>query len=80
MLEMTKPSYRRNAQLAGVLNRSSGCMAMVNVRIVIKMLCRVVMGLCVKIFHSVFLVVAKERQFDGAQISAFYLYENKNAL
>ena len=48
---------------------------MVSVRIVIRMLCRVVMGLFVKICHSVSPVVPGLK-FVGAQIIAFYLYEN----
>ena len=54
-MEMINPPYRVNARHAGVWNKSSGCMAMASVRTVIQMLCRVVMGLFVKICHSVFL-------------------------
>ena len=36
-IQVIKPSYRRNARHAGARNRSFGCMAMVNVRIVIQM-------------------------------------------
>ena len=74
-IPVIKPSYHRNVQHVDARNRSFGCMAMVSVRIVIRMLCRVVMGLFVKICHSVSPVVPGLK-FVGAQIIAFYLYEN----
>ena len=78
-IQMVKALSRLNVQHVGAQNRSFGCMAMVNVRIVVQMLCRVVMGLCVMSYNSIFFFTG-ERQLGVSQISAFYLYENKKAL
>ena len=45
----------RQCTACGRPEKSSGCMAVVSVRIAIQMLCGVVMGLFVKIRHGVFL-------------------------
>ena len=58
-LQKIKPSYRCNDPHAGAQSRSFGYMVMVNGRIVIQMLCRVVMELSVKICHSFLSVVGK---------------------
>ena len=66
--QMTEPGYRRNALHEDGRYKSSTCMAVVSVCIVIEILRRVVMGLCVELSSSLFLSWPGSDNLTGTDI------------